>query len=107
MWNWILSLFGLASDPWRGTTGEVGGNGSIHWHWDPIDTRRAGAQFGHPGHLRVRLRYGSKAEAEAALASMVIDEDGTEGAVVVQGFVPVIHRAVITENPPLEVRVEW
>lgn len=107
MWYWLLSLLGLAPDPQRDATGEVGGNGSIHWHWDPIDTRRAGEKFGHPGHLRVRMRYGSRAEAETALASFAIGEDGTDGATVVQGFVPVLPRAVITDDPPLEVRVDW
>ena len=106
--------------------GEYSGNQSVHWSVvhhngtprpgairgrDPITFDQIGVDTARglaPGKFRVRLRYGTAAEASAALAAASVTEDNGNYFVVFD--VPAVNRAedkVEPPDPPSEVRVDW
>ena len=105
--------------------GEYTGNQSVHWSvvqhggsepnavWgrDPIKFEEIGVDASRslaPGNFRVRLRYGSLAEAEQALSTARVVED--KGNYFLVFDVPAVNRPkdkVHPPDPPSEVRVDW
>jgi hypothetical protein len=104
--------------------GEYTGNQSVHWSVvhhggadacairgrDPIKFEQIGdASRGlTPGNFRVRLRFGTQAEAEEALRSVKIEEK--YGSVFLVFDVPAVNRPkekVEPADPPSEIRVDW
>jgi hypothetical protein len=106
--------------------GEYTGNQSVHWlvvHHngtarpgairgrDPVGFTEIGRDAGRslkPGSFRVRLRYGSQAEASQALSSAEVIE--RKGSYFLVFDVPAVNRPedkVEPADPPSEVRVDW
>ena len=106
--------------------GEYSGNASVHWlvvHHngtarpgairgrDPISFQDIGVDAGRgltPGKFRVRLRFGSRAEADQALSGASVS--GGDGNYFVVLEVPAVNRPedkVEPADPPSEVRVDW
>ena len=107
--------------------GEFGGNGSVHWRVDhenndgvedpekdgskkvrvkgkdPIPSADIGTKYGGPsGHFRLDVIYGSSADAQAALNSMVV-----QGANLVL-YVKANTAAVpANQLAPPQIRVRW
>ena len=106
--------------------GEYAGNQSVHWSVvhhngtarpgairgrDPIEFEEIGVDGARglaKGRFRVRLRYGTLAEASQALSSASVTEDNGNYFLVFD--VPAVNRAedkVEPPDPPAEVRVDW
>jgi hypothetical protein len=106
--------------------GQFTGNHSVHWSVvhhnntprpgairgrDPIafeDIGKDSSRGLQPGNFRVRLRYGSFAEANAALTSASVQQDGDNYFLVFN--VPAVYRdedKVEPADPPSEVKVDW
>ena len=106
--------------------GEYSGNASVHWvvvHHngtdrpgairgrDPINFQDIGVDTARgltPGKFRVRLRFGSHAEAAQALTAASVSGDNGNYYLVFE--VPAVNRPedkVEPADPPSEVRVDW
>ena len=106
--------------------GQFTGNKSVHWSVvhhnntdrpgairgrDPISFEEIGKEDKRKlraGNFRVRLRYGSRAEATNALTSASVQEDGENYFLTFD--VPVVNREenkVEPADPPSEVKVDW
>ena len=106
--------------------GEYTGNGSVHWSVvhhngtarpgairgrDPISFQDIGVDAARgltAGKFRVRLRYGSLAEANQALSVASVTQDSGNYFLVFE--VPAVNRPedkVEPADPPSEVRVDW
>ena len=106
--------------------GQFTGNESVHWSVvhhnntarpgairgrDPIpfgDIGKADARGLRAGNFRVRLRYGSFAEATEALTSAAVEQDGDNYFLTFN--VPAVNRTedkVEPADPPSEVKVDW
>ena len=106
--------------------GEYTGNMSVHWSVihhngtprpgairgrDPIAFQQIGVDTARgltPGKFKVRLRFGSYAEAAEALAVASVSEE--DGSFFLHFDVPAVQRAedkVEPADPPSEVRVDW
>jgi hypothetical protein len=106
--------------------GEYTGNMSVHWEVvhhngtirpgrirgrDPIAFQDIGVDTGRslrPGSFRVRLRFGTFAEANTALVAASVTEDN--GNFYLHFDVPAVNRTedkVEPADPPSEVRVDW
>lgn len=90
--------------------GEFGGNGSVYWRVetpaavpgvDPIPFTQIGAQKGHTGLFRIRLRYSTPADAAAGKAGATLN-----GPFLILD-VPAINRPNPNVNPPWEIRIDW
>jgi hypothetical protein len=79
---------------------------------DPIAFQDIGVDAARsltPGKFRVRLRYGTLAEASQALSAASVTEDG-KGSYFLVFDVPAVNRTedkVEPAEPPSEVRVDW
>jgi len=106
--------------------GEYTGNMSVHWSVvhdngtsrpgairgrDPISFEQIGVDTARklsPGKFRVRLRFGSYAEANDALVAATVTEE--DGSFFLHFDVPAVNRTedkVEPADPPSEVRVDW
>jgi hypothetical protein len=68
---------------------------------------KVGDRFEHPGFFRVTLRYGTMAEARAAVDWVAANIKEAAGGFYLTVKVPVINRKSPRDNQPLEVMVEW